>query len=1400
MNNFLPVKRNRRAAPLRLAARIISIMILAFLWPVGGGAQEQRPSDLDVSSITDATTLTYKKKSGSDTYAWYYNINSSSDIEFTGTLTGTNSSSPQITIKSEKEATSPDYADCATLKLNGASLTATGNADVFGSANGSKPFLIQAIGESASTLKYAGSSRCSAISISHTDFLLDGGKAGLDILATGTYGKGIDLGYEIKAILKGKITVKTEGGIAVLLGSSADLSATEDATVMISSENKAIYGDSSPKVTSPFLQWTFGSAPTNSKTLEIKDANGNSLNPAIKFTTDGKAKSFAVSIKKNIGYALWLNNEQQEASDRIFFRATDKAMDNKLIAFTGIKKYTLPADWPGYGKYGDIGTNGTDVSVSGTTYTVNTARGLAWIAWVTNEGKTKSGNIGETYTDYYPASSGFKDCTVTLASNISLATPAQGVASDFKNNWMPIGTYSYTSASDYTKCFQGTFNGNDKTITGMTISSASVEYIGLFGYLSGATVRDLTMADGEGSNNINLATITGSANIYRLGSIAGYVKNGKIINCHNRCAVSFSVSGKRGDVGGIAGTIINSVLSACSNSGAITINGPTAMGGGIVGVSTKSSIASCFNTGKIDVTAGSGTAYAGGIMGGDGGSGEGNKILHCYSTGNITATATQSCTSGGIAGGAQYVVIEYCFATGAVSAESPDKSNGAYAGGIIGWSGSGNGVTVKDCLALNTGGMKALGTGTTSEKLAGRIIGKKNNATLSNNYASTKIQLTVGENTAAPTENIAANAVNGADLYLDKAAGVTASWAGSEDTKAFTALDTEENGTLPQLKAVATYDASDKPTTYGDAIEGQPTLKSVDYLAITDLFLLANEGATITLSHSDGKWSYKQGDGGTSTRFTGTVKMANGASTSTNKLVIATATGNPTLTFEKVDIKPTDGAALTINEGCELTLNTTGEGTSTLSSSAASTLVNKGSLTLTGKGLYIGNTSDNNEYYGLDNSGSFTVTDPSSTSVTFHCANTAIHNTGTLGNAWMEWQFTEALGGDGKIAFAATDDDNQSPAAQLRQGKTFASTVTAGKTYRLWTVTNNGVEVRTPQKGKNSESTFVYRFPAPAEKGVAVYTEVQELKTIEISDGQTFSASDCAFQNVSVKSNGVLTVDAADASIFNLTLEPGAQLVTAKPLKVSDTFSTTRTLDNKWVAFGSPVALAASVGDAGDQLLYAASGYTGTAASSQSWNNISGTTAGGTKTAALAADTPYLLAAETASTTVTFTATATAGQPIEIPKTATVTLGDDLANGTFLFQTNPNLANLTLSDIYVLNADGKRFELKTDDYVVKPFEAFIVANAVTRSRVASLKTGEGIATGIEQPLAAVAIRIWGTRETLHISADAPAGIVIVTPAGRLLSTLKVSAGDTTVALPAGIYFVRCNDFTYKVSL
>lgn len=1391
MNEFYLSRKISARLSLRAAARMFCILALALWGPAMAGAQAQtQPLDVASTSINDKLTLTYKLKPNCSTdYAWFYKVGTSgSDTEFSGTLTGTNDDWQHgaIDIKSEKKIEDPNHDKLDSypiLQLDGLNLTYNANDSLLYMVQNGNPLCIQATGSSASTLK------CQGVVINNDvgcDLLLDGGAAGLNILGKG-YSNGIYLyttGHSVDLILKGKINIVADNKYGVSIGNSASLSVVEDAKITASGGLKAILNNN---VHSPFLEWRFEAALESGKTLEIKDASGNSLDPAIQFTTDDKNKHFAINVAKNTGYTVWLGDEQlMDGNKRTVFTTTENGVSSSL------KMQTLPTDWAGYAETANVGPDSVDVSVDANTYTVKTPRGLAWIAWVTNNGKTTA-NTNETYSSYYP-SAGFSGSTVTLADDISLATP-KGVTADFKNNWVPIGTSG--------KSFQGTFDGNGKSITGMTISSTSVHHVGLFGYLYGATVKDLTMADERDTQTINWETIPTSSdnNNYYLGSVAGWVKSGKIINCHNKCAVSFSVSGKAGNVGGIAGMIAeNSVLSTCSNSGAITVDGSPVMGGGIAGESAQSSIVSCFNTGDVSATSNTNTAYAGGIVGDSDLNGDSNTpshISYCYSTGKITAKASSTSTSGGIVGGAQHVVLESCFATGTVSAESSgSSSNAAYAGGIIGWIWS-NKITVKDCLALNTEGVKAIGS--VSKKHVGRIAGNNignDNGTvpLSNNYASTKIQLTVGNTTAAPTTDIAADAINGASTYLDDVATNIATWTGSGIKKAFTAIDA--NGNLPQLKA-AEYDADGQLTMYSDnaVIPGQPSKLTSDYLALPDpLSLPTGDTDLITLSRSDNKWSYTKGESGTSARFNGRIKM-DASSVSTNKLMVATVTGNPTLTFEQVTINATGGAALTVNEGCDLTIASDAD--SKLSASGASTLINKGTLRLSGD-FRIENTGSSETDYCLDNSGTFSVLDPGKTPAIFHCAHTAIHNTGTLTNAWMECRFAAEAGQSGaKIAFAPLDGSSQSIDA-MRYGKTLAAIVTAGKTYQLWAVAS--ADARTRQKGLDSGGTAITRFPAPAaDNAVAVFTDVNDLKTVEISGNKAFSTAGCANEDVLVKSDGVLTVDADNAAVLNLTLEEGAQVVTTKGLKVSDTFATTRSLGNQWTAFGSPVALKASVGDA--EILYAATGYTGTGAADQGWKNFPGTTADGTKAADLAADSPYLLAAETADTKVAFTATASAGSPIKIPATTPVTLGDALANGVFLFQANPNLADLTLSGIYVLNAEGTRFDLHESDYVLKPFEAYITANAVTRSRLRSVGAADGsVVTANEIVAATAALRVWATDGALHVYSGEAAALTVVRSDGRVVYAASIAPGDTRLALPSGIYMVRINNITYKIAL
>ena len=83
------------------------------------------------------------------------------------------------------------------------------------------------------------------------------------------------------------------------------------------------------------------------------------------------------------------------------------------------------------------------------------------------------------------------------------------------------------------KAFRGVFDGNGHTILNLAPVAAEAGSSGLFGYLDGATVKDLTV---EGYTN------SGKAN--GQGVIAGTAKNATITNCHVNARVHFMRHGR----------------------------------------------------------------------------------------------------------------------------------------------------------------------------------------------------------------------------------------------------------------------------------------------------------------------------------------------------------------------------------------------------------------------------------------------------------------------------------------------------------------------------------------------------------------------------------------------------------------------------------------------------------------------------------------------------------------------------------------------------------------------------------------------------------------------------------------------------------------------------------------
>lgn len=268
---------------------------------------------------------------------------------------------------------------------------------------------------------------------------------------------------------------------------------------------------------------------------------------------------------------------------------------------------------------------------------------------------------------------------------------------DMRNitGFSPIGTQEHP----YTGTFNGNSNGNSHNISGLSVSGS--DYVGLFGYVNGATIQSINLCDSQitATNAGGIDTSTGgivgfatgaakiencstnnikidAANSRHIGGIIGRGEaSTKISNCTNT-----SSFGGTYNVGGIAGSLYGGSITNCGNSGDLPAAQASSCVGGIVGLTSSGQISTCYNTGKV--TGGS-NADVGGIVGTSYFS---FSISDCYNVG-----AVQGGLIGGIAGSA-YGTFRYCYNTGAVTS-SP------YSGGVIG---DNAGITIDHCYYLDT--------------------------------------------------------------------------------------------------------------------------------------------------------------------------------------------------------------------------------------------------------------------------------------------------------------------------------------------------------------------------------------------------------------------------------------------------------------------------------------------------------------------------------------------------------------------------------------------------------------------------------------------------------------------------------------------------------------------------
>ena len=171
-------------------------------------------------------------------------------------------------------------------------------------------------------------------------------------------------------------------------------------------------------------------------------------------------------------------------------------------------------------------------------------------------------------------------------------------------SWKPIGNDK--------RNYQGTFDGNGKTISNLYIN-ASQGFRGLFGYTYKGTIKNITLEEANVTNKASYAGILIGKAAYRstlqnikiskscqmeglnlIGAIAGDF-DGYANNCVNHA----TVKGKN-YVGGLFGfySRTGNTITACANYGNVTATGYDV--GGLVGYVASGTIQDCANYGDVE--------------------------------------------------------------------------------------------------------------------------------------------------------------------------------------------------------------------------------------------------------------------------------------------------------------------------------------------------------------------------------------------------------------------------------------------------------------------------------------------------------------------------------------------------------------------------------------------------------------------------------------------------------------------------------------------------------------------------------------------------------------------------------------------------------------------------------
>ena len=124
--------------------------------------------------------------------------------------------------------------------------------------------------------------------------------------------------------------------------------------------------------------------------------------------------------------------------------------------------------------------------------------------------------------------------------------------------------------------FFGVFNGNNFTISNLTVSSAETDNYGLFGFVDKSTIKNLKLTKVNIKNTQNLS----NKNLPKIGLLVGSAKNSNFTNIHVNGMIKANVS----YAGGIIGLADSCVLDGCVSEPDIDATVLRGVGGFIGGI------------------------------------------------------------------------------------------------------------------------------------------------------------------------------------------------------------------------------------------------------------------------------------------------------------------------------------------------------------------------------------------------------------------------------------------------------------------------------------------------------------------------------------------------------------------------------------------------------------------------------------------------------------------------------------------------------------------------------------------------------------------------------------------------------------------------------------------------